>query len=912
MQRRILGLVIGLVLTAYGSCVLAGPPQLVTAVEGIAEFKLDNGMRVLLFPDASKPQLTVNMTVFVGSRHEGYGEAGMAHLLEHMLFKGTEDHPEVPKILKDHGAQFNGTTWLDRTNYFETLPASPANLEFAIRLEADRMVNSFVRKEDLVSEMTVVRNEFERGENSPTRVLGQRMMATAYEWHNYGKTTIGNRADIERVPIDNLKDFYRRYYQPDNAMVIVSGQFNPQRALAYIQKYFGSIPKPTRKLNRTYTEEPPQDGERRVSLRRVGDVSLAGAVYHIPAGAHPDYVPLDVLERILTASPSGRLYKSLVKTKKAASVRGSAFATHDPSVIRFMAEVTSGNDAEEVLGDLVTEIESIGDDGVTAEEVKRAAQYWLKNWELQMADSADVAVQLSEWAAQGDWRLMFIYRDRLEKVTPADVQRVAKSYLRQNNRTVGLFLPTDTPSRVAVPATPDLEGMIGEYKGRKALAQGEAFDVAPENIESRTDRGALSSGIKVALLPKKTRGEMVQVQVTLRYGNEKALKGQAVASEVLPQLMLRGTKSLTRQEIQDQLDAHHAQLGASGGVGTATFSITTKRDSLPHVLEILRQVLREPKLPVDELGLIQNRRVSRLESQRTDPIALAQNALVRQTSPYDPDHIRYNATIDEEIQRWQSVTRADVLNVYQDLLSSANGEIVIVGDFDPTAAKAKFDEMLAGWESNVEYARVPRVADVKLDGARQAIETPGKENAVYIASDIIKMRDDHKDYAPLMIGNYILGSGGLSSRLGDRVRQKDGLSYSVGSMLRAQSKDNRTSLMIFAITNPLNMPKVEKAIREELDRFVKDGVTSEELEAAKRGFMQGQVVRRSDDSNLAGVLGSTLNNDRTMEYYADLEKQIAGLTVDVVNEVVRKYVKPDRITVVVAGDFSGKKPKGSE
>ena len=912
MYRRTIGLAIGLVLAAFVSQAVAGPPQLVTAVEGIAEFKLDNGMRVLLFPDASKPQLTVNMTVFVGSRHEGYGEAGMAHLLEHMLFKGTEDHPNVPKVLKDHGAQFNGTTWLDRTNYFETLPASPDNLEFAIRLEADRMVNSFVRKEDLVSEMTVVRNEFERGENSPSRVLGQRMMATAYEWHNYGKTTIGNRADIERVPIDNLKDFYRRYYQPDNAMVIVSGQFNPQRALAYIHKYFGSIPKPTRKLNRTYTEEPPQDGERRVSLRRVGDVSLAGAIYHIPSGAHPDYVPIDVLERILTAAPSGRLYKSLVKTKKAASVSGGAFATHDPGVIRFMTEVSAGNDAEDVLNDLVTEIESIGESGVTAEEVQRAAQYWLKNWELQVADSAGVAVQLSEWAAQGDWRLMFLYRDRLEKVTPEDVQRVAKHYLRQNNRTVGLFLPTDTPSRVAVPSTPDLKGMIGDYKGREALAEGEAFDVSPENVESRTDRGRLGSGIKVAMLPKKTRGESVQVQVTLRYGNEEALKGKAIASEVLPRLMLRGTKSLTRQQIQDQLDKHRARLGAGGGVGSASFTIQTKRESLPAVLDILKQVLREPKLPVDELELIQNQTLSRLEARRTDPIALAQTALVRQTSPYDPDHIRYAPTIEEEIQRWQSVTRADVLEVYQDLLNSANGEIVVVGDFDPAAAKSKFDELLADWNSDVDYAHVPYVSDVDLTGARKAIETPDKENAVYIASDVIKMQDNDKDYAPLMIGNYILGSGGLSSRLGDRVRQKDGLSYSVGSMLRAQSKDKRTSFMIFAITNPVNMPKVEKAIREEIDRLLKDGITDAELASAKKGFLQSQVVQRADDSNLAGVLGSTLSNDRTMEHYSNLEKQVGQLTVDQVNAAVRKYIKPDRITVVVAGDFAGKKPSGGE
>ena len=208
-----------------GTIMQAQEYKKVTEVEGISEYKLDNGVQVLLFPDDSKPQFTVNMTVLVGSRHEGYGETGMAHLLEHMLFKGTEVHPDIPKLLKDRGVlNMNGTTWFDRTNYYETLPASDENLEFAIQMESDRLINSLIKGEDLASEMTVVRNEFEMGENSPMRILMQRIMSTAYEWHNYGKSTIGNRSDIERVPVSNLREFYRKFYQPDNIMVVVAGK----------------------------------------------------------------------------------------------------------------------------------------------------------------------------------------------------------------------------------------------------------------------------------------------------------------------------------------------------------------------------------------------------------------------------------------------------------------------------------------------------------------------------------------------------------------------------------------------------------------------------------------------------------------------------------------------------------------
>jgi len=261
----------------------------VASIEGVTEYRLGNGARVLLFPEASRPTVTVNMTVLVGSRHEGYGESGMAHLLEHMVFKGTPGHPEVPKALRDHGASFNGTTNTDRTNYFETMPATDANLEFGIALESDRLVNSFVKREDLVSEMTVVRNEFERGENNPASILNQRIHAAAYEWHNYGKSTIGSRTDIERVPIGNLQAFYKKYYQPDNAVLIVAGKFEEPKALAIVEKYLGSIPKPARKLDATYTEEPPQDGERTVTLRRVGTVGSAGVAYHVAGGSHADW-----------------------------------------------------------------------------------------------------------------------------------------------------------------------------------------------------------------------------------------------------------------------------------------------------------------------------------------------------------------------------------------------------------------------------------------------------------------------------------------------------------------------------------------------------------------------------------------------------------------------------------------------
>lgn len=876
----------------------------ITSIEGITEYRLENGVQLLLFPDPSKPTVTVNMTIFVGSRHEGYGEAGMAHLLEHMLFKGTPSFPEIPKVLQNLGADFNGTTWLDRTNYFETLPSSEENLELAIRLEADRLVNSFIRGEDLASEMTVVRNEFERGENSPDRVLRQRMMSAAFEWHNYGRSTIGNRADIERVPIDKLRDFYRKYYQPDNTMVVIAGAFDQAKALQLVNKYFGAVPRPNRQLDNTYTEEPAQDGERVVMLRRVGQVAIVGTLYHIPPAAHPDFEPLDVLDTVLSSAPTGRLYKALVETKKAARVSGGAYALHDPGVIGFSAEVAVGQDPQAVLDELNRVVETVGQEGVTVEEVQRAKDKLLKDRELSATESSQIAVELSEWAAMGDWRLYFLYRDRLEKVTPADVQRVATEYLRKPNRTVGMFVPTEKPERVTIPAKPDLAKLIGDYKGRAALAAGEAFDVRPTAIEARTQRLTLSSGVKVALLPKKTRGEAVTLQLTLRYGNAENLRGLAKACEYLPRLLTRGTKKLNRQELQDELDKYRIELAATGQPGEVTVSLKTKREHLATAIDLLRQVLREPTLPESELELLRQGDLARLAQSANDPQALAMRYVNRQVNPYPAEDPRYVPTIPEETQRVQALQTSEVRQLYEQFVNGAHGELAIVGDFNAAEITPVLDTLFRDWKAERPFARIPRTGNGNYRPAVEVIRTPDKANAIYFGGLVMPLQDDHPDIPALVIGNFILGGGGgLSSRLGDRVRQKEGLSYGVGTGMRTSSVDPRTSFYVYAIANPQNIDKLQAVIREEIDRLLKDGITEPELAAAKKGFLQQIEVDRTKDGGLAGELADSLLAGRTLAFDAQQEAAIAQLTVEQVNAALRKYIQPERLVIAIAGDI---------
>ena len=912
--------VLGLLLGA--TCAQAAAPQKVTTVEGITEYRLDNGLRVLLFPDPTRPKVTVNLTVLVGSRLEGYGETGMAHLLEHMLFKGTPTHPDIPGLMKERGAQFNGTTWLDRTNYWETLPATDQNLEFAIRLEADRMTNSPIKAEDLATEFSVVRNEFEAGENSPERILSQRMMAVAYEWHNYGKSTIGNRSDIERVPVDNLRAFYKKYYQPDNAVLVVAGKFDEPKALEYISRYFGALPRPARKLQEAYTEEPAQDGERVVTLRRVGDVGLVGLIYHVPAGPHSEFPAVEVLAEILGDEPSGRLYKALVETRMASSISAHAQPYHDPGVLEITAEVNTKDRAtlEKVRERILAVIDDVVRTGVTKEEVDRARQSIRKDYELDAHDPNRIAIELSDWAAQGDWRLYFLNRDRSEQVTPAQVQEVAAKYLKASNRTVGFFVPATKPERTPIPEVPDITKLVGGYTGRQTKeATRETFATSPMAIEAQVQRPEPIAGVKLALLPRKTRGESVQLRLMLRYGNAENLKGFTEAAGILPVLMTRGTKSMTRQQIKDALDKNLARMGIGMGgramrgfgglsVGGVTFTVETKRAKLPAVLEILRQILREPTLPGSEFEVIKNEELAGIEQGLSDPIRQGLNRVLRLFSRnYPSDDVRYVPTLSERLEWTRKVSLDQVRALYHGYLGADHGELVMIGDFEPSEILPILGKTFEGWKAEKPYARIERPIPPDLKPERETIQTPDKANAVYLAGMQMPLKDSDPDYPALLAGNYVLGGGSLSSRIADRLRQKGGLSYTAMSMLSADPLDAHAMLMILAIYNPINVDKVATGVDEEIRRLLRDGVKPDELERAKKGYLQQQQQMRTSDTILAVILSEDLYVGRTLQFQADLEEKIQALTPAAVDAALRKHIDPKQLSVITAGDFGKKK-----
>lgn len=877
-------------------------------VEGVSEYMLNNGCRVVLIPDESSTSITVNMTVLVGSRHEGYGEAGMAHLLEHMLFKGTPTHGDIDKELKERGVlDLNGTTDYDRTNYYETLPASDENLEWTIAMEADRLLNCFIRGEDLFSEMTVVRNEFESGEDSPSSILMQRIMANAYEWHNYGKSVIGNRADIERVPVTRLRAFYKKYYRPDNVVLFVAGKFELEMALASAAKHFGTIPIPSVPLEATYTMEPTQDGERIVYLNRTGDVAMVGVAYHVPSMAHEDTPALVILEHILGTEPTGRLYQELVKTKQASTVVAMHQAGYDPGLFGCLVHVNRDSTVDAIRELLSKMIEKVITNGVNEEELSRAILELVNRKEDIQNDTASFAYELSDWAASGDWRLFFLERDRIEKVTVEEVKKVALRYFKDSNRTTGIFVPTPQPNRSSIPQSPNVDSIVAGYKGRDSVLTGEVFAPTPENVAARVFRGTLPSGIKYAMLPKQVRGDKFVMNLTLRFGTEASFSNPKLiqASKVLGSAWLLGTKDLSEAQIQDGFEALQAECTATSDVGSVTFQLSGKKKYFEETIELLTKVLREASFPSEEFELLKTKRRADIESALTDPSYLAQNALSRKLNPFPESNVHYVPTGKESMDRLAAISANDVRELYQKFLAGSVGELTIVGAFNKDAAIDQVSAMLIGWKSKEVYSRIAKPYQL-TKSETISIETPDKENATYLAASNLQVRSDDPEWEAMFIANDILGGGSLSSRLGERVREQEGLSYGVGSQFIAKALDRSAVFMTYAITNPTNRDKVVSTIDEVFQQMLKEGITDKELESSKTSFLKGVEDSLSDDSQLMSTLHQYLETGRDEAFLARRLEKMKKLTTADVNAVVSKLLDLKGRVIVTAGDFASK------
>lgn len=886
----------------------AEAPQFIGNIEGVKEYSLTNGMKILLIPDGSQSNMIVNIVYKVGSKDEGYGEKGMAHLLEHMLFKSTKNLGDIKKQLSDKGGAANGTTYYDRTNYFEIFPSNDENLKWAINMEADRMINATILQSDLDKEFSVVRNEFEIGENQPSGVLMDKVFSTAYMWHNYGNSTIGSKEDIERVKANTLRKFYEKYYQPDNAVLLIGGKFDENNALKYVTEYFANLPKPTRELGGTYTVEPPQDGEKTIVLNRAGESKLVAAAYHTAAYADKDYAALAALSEILSANPSGYLYKNLVETQKVSNIWAYSPEVRDPGMMYFNFDVPKDKDLNVTENLVKTELDKIATNNYTQEDLTRAKSKLLKQIADRKNNTIDYTISLTEIIGAGNYKLGFLYRDHVEKLTLADIKNVAQKYFKSNNRTIGLFVPTANEMRVKpsefLPS--QIASITSGYKGKDLEKEATPFEATIANLKKNLSEGLLLNGMKYGLINKEVKGEKIMATFKLPFGNEKDLAGKNSIANLTAELLKAGTKTKTKEQIQDKLDQLKSSIDTRINGQNLFITIETYKNSYEEVMDVLKDLLSNSTFPQNELTKTVAEYTTTLEGQLKDPQALAQNELQRLAMPYPKESIFYKASLQEEIDDAKKVTREQILNFYTNILGANNGVGTVLGNLDPKIAKTSLENTFGKWNAKSNYTVInPTYFETKkMD---KNFLTPDKENAMALGTASFRMDQKSADYPSFLLANEILGSGGfLSARLPMRLREKEGISYGVGSFINIPVSNDVASWGFYALFNPLKRDAVDSAVKDEVSKALKDGFTAEEVATNKKSYSNFQKTMLGMDQTLINLVNKKLQYGISLDEYDAINAKIENLKVEEINTALRKYLTLDHLTSVYAGDFNKK------
>jgi zinc protease len=608
------------------------------------------------------------------------------------------------------------------------------------------------------------------------------------------------------------------------------------------------------------------------------------------------------LSEVLGGTPNGRLHKNMVEKKLAVNVSPWNFDLAERGYVMFMAELNKTQNLAEARKVLLEELEGLQKKPVTEEELKRAKASLLSDIDKTINDPQKLAVQLSESIANGDWRLFFLQRDRIENLKLADLQAVAANYFKESNRTLGQFIPTATPDRSKLPDAVDVAKLVADYKGKAAASEGEVFDISPANIEKRTQRLALASGMKLILTPKKTRGETLSGILTLRFGDEASLFNQATTSNLTASLLMRGAGNLQRAEISAKLDELKTQIEVSGGGQTVTVRFDSLRKNLPEVLNLIRDILRKPILAEKEFELLVQEGTAGLESQRSEPNAMGSQAMALALDVYKKGDIRAARSLDESIAALKMAKLEQVKQFHSSYYGASHSEFALVGDFDSDAVKSQITQLFGDWKSPKAYTRLKAESKVAKPGATQ-LEAPDKANAFFLAGLPLSLQDTQADFVPLQLANRVLG-GGVKSRLLDRLRQKDGLSYGAGSQLSASSFEPSGMWVLYAIYAPQNLAKLKAGVQEELAKFVKDGITAEELTDAKKGWQEERKISRAQDRALAaGHVAQTAAN-RTLAFVEKVDSQIEAATLEEVNAAIRKTLDPAKFLNIYAGNFA--------
>jgi zinc protease len=859
---------------------------------GIKEYKMtSNNLRVLLKKDKSAPVATFMVTYEVGSRNEAIGYTGSTHLLEHLMFKGsrkfnTTKGNSVFQTLQSLGARMNATTWLDRTNYFAVLPSE--HLESLIEIEADRMRNAWIKEEDRQSEMTVVRNEFERGQNSPSGVLDEHIWATAYHAHPYHHSTIGWKEDIENVSIERLKEFYDTFYWPNNATAIAIGDFEEKDALAMIKKHFGKIRKSTKPIPEVYTAEPEQEGIRTVTLKRAGQQGIVGVAHKTPSATNKDAAAFMVLSSILSSGKNSRFYKNITDKGLTTSIYIWDSLFKDPGLFTVYANLSPDVKHKTVESLIIQEYEKIKRDGVTEAEVKKAQAQLVAAMKFSQDGSYAIASGLNEAIASGDWTLYTTYSEKIKNVTKEDVQRVVVEYFKEDLSTVGYFIPKNKGAQGerAITSAKELEKIKKKY----------ITGAEEESLSSKIVQSEPISGVRLFSLERGSG--VVTMQGSFLGGDVYSNENRRV-SDMVASMLDQGTKNMSKFEISEKLESVGARLNFFNGQARVGFSGKFLEEDTEMVFEIMADQIKNPLFSEQELEKVKKRAIAGYKRSKESTRGNAMNNMLE--AFYGKDHQNSPTNPDQAIEDIKKITAQNLEEYHSKNYGTGSMVIVVVGDIKHQELEKMVKESFGGWKkSPLNTKKEERVASKKA--GKVYLTMQDKTSTDFLVGTALEIDRYHPDYLPLYLGTHTLG-GNFSARLMQTVRVKEGLTYGINSSLSGFGNGNDGYWMVGGTFAPQLLSKGESSTLREIKLWLEKGITQKELDVTKSTLTGGFQVGFDTTGGLASGILSAVVTHNSLEYLDSYPEQVKKITLDQVNEAIKKYITLDGLYRVAAGSI---------
>ena len=895
---------------------------------------LNNGLTVITKEIRQLPIASFWVWYRVGSRNESTGTTGISHWVEHMMFQGTPTigKGDIFRMVSANGGVLNGFTWLDYTAYFETLPSH--RIDLAIAIESDRMVNSLFLPDEVERERTVIISEREGSENNPTYLLGEEMTATAFMAHPYGHSVIGWKSDLQAMTRDDLYDHYRTFYAPNNAIVVAVGDFDTEAMLGQIREKFEPIPSGP-EVPAVRTTEPPQRGEKRVTMHYPAGAPQFEVAYHAPAVSGADAFPALVLDAILSGGKpmgmfgsrgtrmgrSSRLYRALVDAGLASSAGSSIALTRDPYILDIDATPRPGVSLEEIERVVFHEVEKLQQDGVGGEELERA----LKQVRAQLVYGSESVTDQGYWLgtmeAIDSYETYSEMLERLNRVTPKDVQRVAQQYLTEPNRTVGWLIPIETAGAGAAPAQAQTVGQPFFYNRSWVLGSGfwdELGDPAlstqhsalrtqnselrtqnqwggtPGSVSIKIERQQLGNGI-VVLEHHDANSPQVIVRASLLAGSVfDSAEKSGIARFVAP-MLIRGTEARSFQQLSEETDGLGMALNVEVGRAAAQVSVRCLREDFGRGLQILAEVLRRPTFPEEEITKLRAQIITGLREQETSARAVAERRFLEELYPEGhPYHLWPSGTQDTVA----AITRDDLLAFYRGHYRPDILTVSVVGDVVPAEAVEQIRQVLGDWQAEGAPPQL-NVPPVELPAsAVREVAVPGKFQSEMVMGLPALSRKD-PDYYALRLGNLILGELGLSGRLGAVIRDLMGLAYHVSSDVQASVGPSPWAVR--AGVNPANVDKAIEAARQEIERWRSELVGEEEIGDGKSFLIGSLPIALESGDGIARTLLDIEFYQLGLDFLERYPQLIEGVTREAIRDAVRRWIHPEHLVTVVAG-----------